>query len=449
MADYVSDENLYVEEDGELDLTNQRVIRTKSSDAEIQGLYSKYKKGRLNIQPIYQRNYVWDPKKASRLIESVLLGIPIPIIYLAQNENGIDNVIDGQQRLTSLFSFIDGAFPDGRKFKLTGLNVFTELKGKTYAELDDNLQDKIQEYAIRVITFTSDSDPDLQYEIFTRLNTGSVALNDQELRNCIYRGRFNELVKELATNQDYLSLLGLSKPHPRMKDIELVLRFVAFYTNSYINYAPPIKKFLNDTMRKNKDLDPIDEKKIREAFKRAVTNTQTLLGKKAFRRLTAGTEENSNGEWNDRQVNVSLFDITMDSMARIETPILMKNLDAIREAYLCLMTEDEEFIRSLYYATSDSTAVNTRFGKWKATLDAIVKDAALDKRCFSYSLKKSLYEKDPTCAICGQHISDIDDAAVDHIEQYWMGGKTIPENARLTHRYCNCARSKYDKVAKE
>lgn len=438
--------DLYNENDCEVDLTKQRIIRTKSADAEIQGLHKKYLKGKLVIQPAYQRLYVWDAKKASRLVESALLGIPIPIIYLAETDNGQDNVIDGQQRLTSLFSFIDGTLPDGRPFKLTGLNVLTELKGKTFKDLDETIQDQILEYTIRTITFTADSDPDLQYEIFTRLNTGSVALNDQELRNCIFRGKFNDLIKELAEDSTFRTLLGLSKEHPRMKDVELVLRFIAFYTNTYINYTPPVKKFLNDTMRTYRDINSIDEKQIRNVFKKAVTNTHTLLGKNAFRRFKAGEQGVNNGGWNEQQFNVALYDITMDSMARIDTPVLIKNRDAIYEAFVALMSEDENFIKSLYYATSDSNAINTRFQTWNAAIASIVNDPHADVRCFSRALKKSLYSQDSTCAICGQHIVDIDDAAVDHIEQYWMGGKTIPSNARLTHRCCNCARSKHDTI---
>ncbi len=101
-------------------------------------------------------------------------------------------------------------------------------------------------------------------------------------------------------------------------------------------------------------------------------------------------------------------------------------------------------ITAITWATSDKTAVNVRFNLWKTVLDKILAGDVSDVRCFSRKFKKQLYEQEPTCAICGQHIVDIDDSAVDHIEQYWLGGKTIPENARLTHRYCNCARPKHD-----
>ncbi len=324
MEEYI-EANILEELSEDMDLSDgKRVIRTKSSDPTIDGLYSKYQRGKLNIQPNYQRRYVWDAKKASLLIESILLEIPIPVIYLAQNEDGVENVIDGQQRLTSLFCFIDGKFPDGKIFKLSGLNVFSELNGKTYKELDDERQEKLRDYSLRVISFTKDSDPELQYEIFSRLNTGSVALNDQELRNCIYRGRFNNLLKELADNEDFRFITGIAQPHSRMKDVELVLRFIAFKTETYLNYQSPIKRFLNDVMRKQRNVDEVDIKKIREGFKRACLNTRSLLGDKAFRRFVRGDESNRDGHW-EKQLNVSLYDITMDSMLMFLCAILMRS----------------------------------------------------------------------------------------------------------------------------
>ena len=321
--------------------------------------------------------------------------------------------------------------------------LITELKGKTFKTLDESLQNKITDYSIRTITFTADSDPDLQYEIFSRLNTGSVALNSQELRNCIYRGEFNEFIKDLASDSEYLALLGLKSPHKRMTDVELVLRFVSFYKNTYINYKSPIKMFLNETMRTNKNIDEIEKKKIKEAFKRAVTNLTSLLGENSFRRFKIIDKE---GVWEKNRLNVALFDILMDSMARLDTTVLMRHLDAIKEAYIDLMVSNQEFIDSIMINTSDTPVVSKRFKIWNSVLDSIIGDDKVETRCFTKAFKQKLFDADPTCAICNQNINSIDDAAVDHVEQYWMGGKTIPENARLTHRYCNWSRSRKDKT---
>lgn len=435
------DEEMFeeTEKNEEVDLSGKRKIDFSGKDADIDGLYRQYQRGRLLIQPNYQRKYVWDSKKASLLIESILMNIPIPIVYLAATPEDKINVIDGQQRLTSIFSFIDGKFPDGKEFKLTGLQVLTELKKKRFTELEETLQNKILDYSIRTITFTADSDPDLQYEIFSRLNTGSVSLNDQELRNCVYRGPFNEFVKELASDKEFLALLGLKEPHKRMVDVELVLRFISFYKKTYINYKPPIKVFLNDTMRELSNLSDDDKKKIRNAFRTAVINLTSFLGDKSFKRFKI---VNGKGEWEKTRLNVALYDMLMDSMARIETTVLMRHLDALREAYIDLMVSNQTFIDCITISTSEALNVSKRFKIWNNVIDDIIQDDKVDIRCFSKELKQKLYDENPTCAICGQYINSIDDSAVDHVEQYWMGGKTIPENARLTHRYCNWSRSR-------
>ena len=179
-------------------------IFTSSGDPEIVSLYDQWKRGRLDLQPDFQRQYVWDAAKASKLIESAILRIPLPIIYLSEEQDGKEYVIDGQQRLTSFFAFIDGAFPDGKLFKLSGLIVCAELNGKKFSELSEELQDKVRRYKIRAITFLKDSSENLKFEIFERLNTGSVQLNDQELRNCLYRGNFNVALKEMAAGPDFM-----------------------------------------------------------------------------------------------------------------------------------------------------------------------------------------------------------------------------------------------------
>ena len=432
-------------QDEDINLSGRKKIDFIPKDSDIDGLHRYYRKGRLLIQPNYQRKFVWDAKKASLLIESILMNIPIPIVYLAATQDEKINVIDGQQRLTSIFSFIDGVLPDEKDkvFKLTGLKVFTELNGKTFKNLDESLQNKITDYSIRTITFTADSDPELQYEIFSRLNTGSVALNSQELRNCIYRGDFNEFIKKLASDPEYLSLLGLKAPHRRMTDVELVLRFISFYKNTYINYKSPIKTFLNDTMRTYSIIDDNEKKKIKDAFKRAVINLTSLLGENSFRRFKIVGKE---GVWEKNRLNVALFDILMDSMSRLDTSVLMRHLDAIKEAYIDLMVSNQDFIDSIMINTSNTQVVAKRFKIWNSVLDSIIGDDKVETRCFSKAFKQKLFDLDPTCAICNQNINSIDDAAVDHIEQYWMGGKTIPENARLTHRYCNWSRARKEKI---
>lgn len=429
----------------------KRKVYTDQGDPEIDSLYRKWKDGDLNVQPNFQRGFVWDIIKASRLVESVFLDIPLPVIYLSQEKDGKEYVIDGQQRLTSLFSYIDGKLPDprlpfGKDFKLTGLNVFTELNGSYFKGIPKELQSKIRYYKIRTITFRKESEKELKFEVFERLNTGAVSLNDQELRNCIYRGKYNELLIELSSDKTFRALLGIKKPEKRMRDVEYVLRFAAFYHANYLNYKPTIKKFLNTDMEKYRFISDKDAAELRNAFKNTVSIINSLLGEHAFKRFYSGHEKQRDGSWEKTAFNASLYDILMDTFARIDKNKVFQNLDAIKEAYIDLMTSDQAFINAIELSTSATQAVRMRFEKWRSTLEAIFDVTQKEPRCFSFGLKKSLFNQNATCNICNQQISSIDDSAIDHIQQYWTGGKTIPENARLTHRYCNNSRDRGNPV---
>lgn len=424
--------------------SEKRRIYTELGDPEIESLHGKYKRDKLIVQPDFQRQFVWDSTKASRLIESALLGIPIPVIYISQQPDNKEYVIDGQQRLTSFFSFIDGKFPDGTDFKLNGLKVFRELNGQRYGALGDTLQDVIRYFKVRTITFKKESDEDLKFEIFERLNTGSVSLNDQELRNCIYRGRFNVLLKELSRDADFTFLLGLKKPDKRMKDMELVLRFAAFHHATYLNYKSPMKNFLNGEAEKYREIGKDEEHQLHSAFKNACQIIRSVFGETAFKRFYKGSEKSPGGHWEPKKFNASLYDILMYTFAREDKNVVYQNLGAIREALIFLMTDNQEFINSIELSTSSLQAITKRFDIWRIALQDVIGIGRKEPRCFSVQLKESLFKANNVCAICDQKILEIDDSAIDHIKQYWTGGKTIPENARLTHRYCNWARSRKD-----
>lgn len=430
------------EEDVVLNITPaKRKIFTKASDPEIISLYQKWKKGRLILQPEFQRYFVWDKKKASRLIESVLLNVPLPVIYLAEESDSREYVIDGQQRLTSFFSFIDGVFPpENTPFKLTGMSVFKELNGKKYNDLGDDIQDKFQYYEVRTITIKKESEPELKFEIFERLNTGSVPLNDMEIRNCVYRGQYIKLLQEMAKDPDFRFVMGQDKPHPRMKDVELVLRFVSFYHSTYLKYEYPMRGFFNRDMEKYQHISKEEANELKKAFKNSVMILRSLFGQNAFKRYHSGTEGNPNGMWEIRQFNASLFDVWMNIFCDKDKNRVFACLDSLREGLLDLMSNNAEFVDSIMVSTSSNDKVRKRFDLARKVIEDILADYPKQPRCFSIELKMDLFSKNPTCAICGQNINHIDDAAVDHIQQYWMGGKTIEENARLAHRYCNWAR---------
>src|SRR3989344_1763416 len=196
------------EEDEDIDLISgvSGYIQTdKGSDRLIRELYNEWDTDKdLDLRPDFQRGFVWNSRMAGKLIESILLDVPIPIIYTAEDPKfpGKEIVIDGQQRLTSIFSFIKGNFPDGKKFKLPSkrtMKFFPELANKNFIEIEKEkpgfLKENFLNRKMRVVKILRSSNEDAKFMLFERLNTGARQLSDQELRNCVYHGIYNDFLK--------------------------------------------------------------------------------------------------------------------------------------------------------------------------------------------------------------------------------------------------------------
>lgn len=435
---------LDVTDDNELELEkdeDDRKIIWQAKDFSIREFSSMLQDGDLELQPEYQRNFVATPKIASKLIESVLMEVPIPVIYLAEEKDSTYSVIDGQQRLTSFLSFINGVFPDGEQFKLTGLKVFSELNRKTFADLDKEYQNKIRTTTLHTIVIKKESNEDVKFEIFERLNTGSIKLNEDEIRNTVYRGDYVRLLSELEQNETYHQLVRKDNYKKRMIYRGMILRFFALSEKTYINYKPSMKQFCNRELRDNRYLAEEKSKEYRNRFLDCVDMVKVVYGENAFRRYIPGDNENESGKWIATRINMALYDIQMCGFANYSKNEVLRNADYIREAMLDLMINNKEFIDSILIQTSDKTVLKTRFKIWLNKLDEIIGNNEYEKRTFSYSTKKQLYAKNPTCAISGQQILAIEDAEVDHIIPYSKGGKTEIENAQIVLRYFNRQKS--------
>jgi len=300
---------------------------------------------------VYQRDYVWDNKKASKLVESLLINVPIPVCYLAEESDGTRSVIDGQQRLRSLFRYLDN------QFALTGLDVLSELNRKRFHRLADRQQRLIRNRTIRCILITEDSDPDIRFDVFERLNTGSVPLNAQELRNSVYRGSFNQALREMAGNETFHKCLA-NRRDLRMTFEELILRFFAL-DERFGDYRPSLKRFLNDYMREHKDLDgdPLAQK--RDRFVNTAEKAYAIYGETCFRR--AGLDESDKWYWLPT-VNSAMFDVVMLNLARVDaTPkALRRKSSEIEQMTAELTLENEEFQDAISRATGDRTRLRTR-----------------------------------------------------------------------------------------
>lgn len=434
-ASYVFDDE---EDDDDLEVPGSfKPMVFDVSQRRVRDLVADYHNKELDPRPPFQRGYVWDRTKASRLIESVLLNVPLPLIYTAEEDNGLEVVIDGQQRLLTLFHFIEGNFPrDGRPFRLTKLKIMKDLNKKKFVDLDENYRRKIQRYNIQIIKISAQSDADVKFEIFERLNSGAVSLNAQELRNCIYRGRFNDLLRELSEHDTFRKAIKNESALDRMKDAELVLRFLAFYERTYLNYPGGVKSFLNEFMNDFRNLTEDKAKKFSEAFKKASDLSFTVFGEQAYRRFSIGNEKDRNGHW-EKTVNRALYDIIMWGFTQYEKSQVVGKADAIRDALISLTIKDEEFRAAITAATGDKYRAIYRFDRWRETLAEVIGTGDIGARLFTADMKRNMYQQSQRCAICSQTIHTIDDAEVDHVTPFSKGGATDIQNAQLVHRYCN------------
>ena len=345
-------------EDADLETTpaSYEVI-TYPADFTLEGLVSKFKKGNMTV-PGFQRNYVWNIKQASRLIESFLLGLPVPAIFLfTDDEKNEQLVIDGQQRLMTVVYFLDGYFGEAdtsnkRKiFRLTGLNESSPYYNKTYQELEETNQaafNKLNDSVLRafVIKQITPNGNTSVYHIFERLNTGGTQLVGQEIRNCVYHGSFNDLLCRLNSYENWRKIFGSTVQHRRQKDVELILRFFAFYENGG-SYARPIKDFMSNYMSQNQDMSPDKCIVLENLFTSTCDNVVETLGEKPFH-IWSG-------------LNVAAFDSIFTTLA---THGFSYNLQAKYKN----LKEDEEFIKGVRGATADEAIVELRMNLAKRYL---------------------------------------------------------------------------------
>lgn len=299
------------------------------------------------VQPAFQRKSVWDKNKSSKLIESFLLGYPVPNILLGRPQDGERmEVIDGQQRIIAISSYLKGTFKD-TVFRLSG-DMAIQYANKTFEELDEVDQRRLRNQVLKAtILVYSNDQPDLKFSVFQRINTGSVVLTQQEIRNCIYGGSLNDFLHKLNQEQQWRVLLS-PKPDSRMRDEETLLRFFASLYNRK-NYQKPMTKFLNDFMQAHQDEAPDVLSEWREQ----------LLGP------LAAIKENYDGNNpfsltpNSKQLSRAVFEAVMVTVAELIAKGEADFGDFTKKHALLL--SDEEFLSSVSSHTSDDKKYDMRF----------------------------------------------------------------------------------------
>lgn len=332
----------------------QRKLHTETYDFAVQTIFDKLRDKSIHI-PEFQRRYVWSDAQASRLIESLIIQCPIPVIYLNQEKDETMSVIDGNQRLTSINHYLNNEFP------LKGLTAYPELEGNRFFELDDRFQRHILNRTLRCIVILKDTHPQVKFDVFERLNSGSVKLNPQELRHGLYFGDAIQLATSVVKTSNFLELLDI-KVDKRMKAEELVMRFLAL-SQDFENYKKPLAGFINSFVDARRTITAPEEQRLAGLFAATLAKVRALFGDLAFKIFSPTMVVES-------KFNAALFDAEMVAVAQLQVedhPLDMPP-KIVQGRLANLFVQDVAFTRAISVATSDEQQVRLRVQKIKAIL---------------------------------------------------------------------------------
>jgi uncharacterized protein with ParB-like and HNH nuclease domain len=344
-------------------------ISSWGADLSFRELITMYDENELQ-KPELQRKYVWDKVEASRFIDSLLLGLPVPSIFLANTTNNNKLIIDGFQRIMTVYDYVKGIWSkDNKVFKLSNSRKINERwRDKAYAELNDSEKKKIRSTTIHAIIFEqkepSEDDTSL-YQIFERINTSGRSLFPQEIRNCVYQGAFNNLLFELNKNSNWRKLYGLIDEDSRMRDLEHILRFFALDTE-YIKTCKKstisLKKHLNEFMGNSNSQEKAVIATRKDKFNNVINFLYTNFGEEAFYNISSK---------DPRKIRKRFYPTIFDSIC-VATSIAFDTFGGniptvdLRKKQIELLRNDE----FKTYITQGTMQLNHIHGRFKMTLKA-------------------------------------------------------------------------------
>jgi hypothetical protein len=309
-------------------------------------------KGFYIMDPDFQRDFVWGVERQSRLIESVMMRIPLPVFYLAENPDGKLVVVDGLQRLTTFQRFLEN------KLHLQLENA--ELNGKTFDDLPPKLQNRIEDTQITLYIIDAKVPDRARLDIFERVN-GGVALSRQQMRNAIYQGTATALLRDLAKDPVFVKATGKSLHSSTMRDREAINRFCAFFLLGVADYRDDMDQFLGDALSRMNRMTESEIDDVRRSFLRSMRNNIAVFGKHAFRKHESGQEGR-------KLLNMSLFDVFSTGLARYDEQKVLDNQTLLREGFFRLM-QQEAFLKDITYGTNGRMRV---VGRFQATQELLV-----------------------------------------------------------------------------
>lgn len=344
-----------------LDILNippeKRRLNTETYDFTVSTLIDYLTNNHIVI-PEFQRGYVWNRAQASRLIESLIINCPIPVIFLSQNPDETLAVIDGNQRLNSIKLFVSD------EFDLRGLTAYPELEGYKFSELDPRFQRHIQNRTVRCIVILKDTHPQIKFDVFERLNTGSVKLNSHELRHGVHSGPLMDMLERLGNGKLFRDLTS-NKSDKRMKTDELVLRFLSFADN-WRNYTKPLVSFLNNYSETNRNSNEAKIVELENEFNSTLNKVNSALDKFSFKTYDQSLT--------NAKFNAALFDAQMVSFYELNpseekiNKLASKNFVKKNQEFI----ENEDFNKYISSGTTDKNSVINRITEYKTFLSKLL-----------------------------------------------------------------------------
>lgn len=345
-------------------------ISISSKVVALDTVLRRIRNSTIKLAPNFQRNYVWDDQRKSLLIESMMLRIPLPMFYVSEDKDGVWEVVDGLQRLTTIRDFILGPDDDGKGFALKGLEFWGELfDGKMFFDIEKRMNvariiNNIMEAELSFTIINPDTPEKVKRNIFKRINTGGMRLSAQEIRHALYQGEATDLLKSLVSSNEYKSVIGETVKDNRMAGRELIMRYLSFNLRGWRSFKGDMDSFLSDTMRwingdiTLENVKPYDRKQISSTFEKALSRNKRLFGDHAFRRSRANQRRTP--------VNKSLFEIWMYCFSRISDNFFEAIISRKKEfqvKYHDLLDYDDEFIDSIGRHGGDLIGVKNRYTK--------------------------------------------------------------------------------------
>jgi Protein of unknown function DUF262 len=332
-------------------------IRVAFRQYPIDLLLKRISEGAINFNPGFQRAAnIWNSKAKSRLIESLLIKIPLPVFYLDSSNEDRWDVIDGVQRLTAFKEFaVD------KQLRLKSLEFMPELDGKGYDNLPRSLQRRLLETNISLYLIEKGTPDRVKQSIYERINTGGTTLVQQEIRHAIFQGVATKLLEEMASLGSFKNATGNGISSLRMADKECVLRFIAFVLTDYRLYLiKDMDKFLSDAMEKLSDLSEEDRSTMKAKFDKSMDLSFRIFGKTAFRKPHPKAK-----------INKALFETISSTIAKLSSSEIttLLNRKKILKSRLIKLMQNVDFIASISSGTGDVAKVQKRFGD----IDQLVK----------------------------------------------------------------------------